>query len=224
MSKKLVIFGTGVVADVAYSILRKSHNIVAFCVDDAYYKSGLTKNELPVYSLNYFIKNLSNIDTLIFVAVGYHNLNQVREEKIRIFKSLGYSQPICVSEHAYIADSAEISEGCLVMPGAVIEPFVRVKRNTIIWSNVVIGHHSEIHHSCWIAANTTIGGSVEINELCFIGLGAVVCNSLSIGKSAFIGASTLVSNNVNDESVLISEPTKIAPFDSATFSRFNGLI
>ena len=174
-----------------------------------------TKNELPVYSLNYFIKNLSNIDTLIFVAVGYHNLNQVREEKI---SSIPRLQPICVSEHAYIAESAEISEGCLVMPGAVIEPFVRVKRNTIIWSNVVVGHHSEIHHSCWIAANTTIGSSIEINELCFIGLGAGVCNSLSVGKSAFIGASTLVGNNVNDESVLISEPTKIAPFDSSTFS------
>ena len=33
-----------------YSILRKSH-IITFCVDDAYYTSGLTKNELPVYSL-----------------------------------------------------------------------------------------------------------------------------------------------------------------------------
>lgn len=56
-----------------------------------------------------------------------------------------------------IADSAEIGEGTVIHPGAVIGPNVRIGKNCTIHSGVVIYDHSQIGDHVVIHANSVIG-------------------------------------------------------------------
>lgn len=218
MSKPLIIFGTGKIAEVIsyYATHDCGYTIAAFTVDSAH-KQADTFLEKPVISFENLRSTYPPDQYDIFVAVGYHDLNQLRSEKCKAVKNLGYNLASIVSPASNIPENVKYGANCFIMPPCNIHPCVTLGDNVFVWSGALIGHHSSIQDNCWLTSNCNIGGNVTIGENCFVAVNATVGHSVSIGKDCFLGANSLVTKNLEAEKVMIEESTKPFRLSSKQF-------
>ena len=88
---KIVLFGAGKIADVAYFQLNNDspHEVVAFTADGEY----INQNEkwgLPVVAFDDILNTYPPDDFKMLVAVGYQDLNRFRARKYEEAKTKGY--------------------------------------------------------------------------------------------------------------------------------------
>src|SRR5215467_4347207 len=98
MKKELVIFGIGKISEVIsyYASEECGFRIAAFCVDEAYKKTTVFK-DLPVVSFNEVQEKYPPSKYDMFVAVGYHDLNRLREARCKEAIEKGYTLATIIS-------------------------------------------------------------------------------------------------------------------------------
>lgn len=205
---KVVVFGNGQVAEVAYFYLTQDseHEVVGFTVDKDYMNKQSFWG-LPVVPFEdiekYYPPSLYNI----FIPIPYTKLNKLREERYLDAKKRGYQFISYISSKAIYYGTC-VGENCFILENNVIQPFVEIGNNVILWSGNHIGHHSKIEDHCFLASHIVVSGSVTIESHCFIGVNATIRDNIVIGKQSIIGAGTLVLNDIPDKSVLIGNKTE----------------
>lgn len=209
MKKKLVIFGSGDIAQLAhlYFSTDSEYEVVAFTVDVAY----LTKTifcGLPVIAFEEITKQYPPEQCEVFVALSYSKLNAVRKEKYLAVKALGYRVASFISSHATVLNEGRTGENCFIFEDNTIQPFVTIGNNVTLWSGNHIGHHSIIKDHCFIASHVVISGGVEIGEQCFIGVNATLRDHIKIGEKCVIGAGALLLADAEPEGVYIGTATE----------------
>lgn len=224
--KKLVIFGIGKIADVAYHhFLRDGgYEVVAFTCDTGWVPESGTHYGLPVVPFESLEQRHPPESAALFVALGYHELNALRARKCVEAKARGYTLASYVSPRADLGPWVEVGENCLILDGVGIQPGATIGHNVSLWNKVLIGHHSTVSDHCWIAAGATIGGVATLGERCFVGLNATIGGELSIGEDAFIGAAALVLKSAPARSVFIAPGTEKFRLDSAAFLRMTRMV
>jgi len=85
-------------------------------------------------------------------AIGYSDLNRVRESVFARLKAMGYAIETYVHPGARVHSQVPLGEGSVFLPGAVIEPFVSVGTNAMVWANVTLAHHCSVAEHCWVAS------------------------------------------------------------------------
>lgn len=215
---KIVVFGAGKIADVAYYYLTNDspHKIAAFTVDSVY----LTKEEMfsrPVVPFEDVQDKYPPDDFKMFIAVGYQNLNKFRAQKYGESKAKGYELISYISSQAPNFGGVEIGDNCFILENAVIQPCSKVGNNVFIWSNNHIGHHAAVEDHCFIAGHVIIGGSTTIEPYCFIGVNATIGHEITIGRESFIGAGVLITKTLKPKGVYITQDTPRYRLDSSAF-------
>lgn len=215
---RIVIFGTGKIADQAYFYLTNDspHEVVAFTVDREYLREGM-KMGLPVVAFEEVQDVYSPNDYGMFVAVGYQDLNRFRAKKYEEARSKGYTLISYVSSRAANFGDIEVGDNCFVLEFAVLQPCSKIGNDVFIWSSNHIGHHAQVGDHCYIAGNVVISGSTNVGAYCFIGVNATLGHEISIGEESFIGAGSLITKDVERRSVYISADTQKYRLDSAAF-------
>lgn len=202
MGKKLLIFGTGLLAEVLNFYLEKDLglHVDAFTVDDEYCNE---ENFLgvPLIPMSAITNVCPTKDYYFLVAVGYAGLNTIREKRALELSKFGYTPIKYVSSKANIASNVIIQDGCIIFEGTSIQPFVKIKGNVLIWNNAFIGHHTVIGNSCFIGAGAMINGGISIGDRCLIGSGAIVREFVSIGENSIVGAGSTLLRHLNSGSV-----------------------
>lgn len=190
---KVVIFGTGSFAEVAYYYLTKDspYEVVAFTADKEFI-TGEKKSGLPVVSFEEVEKLYPPDEFKMFVAIAYSKVNKVREEKYNQAKEKGYELISYISSKAIVWDNVETGDNCFIFEANVIQPFVKIGNNVIIWSGNHIGHHTTIGDHCFIASHAVISGHCKIEPYCFIGVNATLIDGITIAKECIIGADALI--------------------------------
>lgn len=206
---KLVIFGTGQIAEVAYEYFKydSEYDVVAFTLDESFIESE-TKEGLPVVPFERVERFFPPDDYQMFIAISYRDMNNLRAQKFFEAKRKGYKMATYVSSHAFVWRNVKIGEGSFIFENNVLQPFVTVGNNTIIWSGNHIGHHSKIGNHCFITSHVVISGNVEVGDYTFIGVNATIANNVKIGERNFIGAAALISRNTKPNSTYVVRPTK----------------
>lgn len=220
--KKLIIFGLGNIADVAYHhfVRDKEYQVVAFTCDEKWLPgTGGLHYGLPVLPFKDIQRQHSPASVSMFVAIGYHELNAVRAQKCQEAKAKGYNLISYISPRADYGSWLDVGENCLILDGVGIQPGVKIGNNVSIWNNTLVGHHSTILDHCWIAAGATIGGLVTLGERSFVGLNATIGGELAIGADSFLGAATLVVKSAPERSVFIERGTEKFRLESQEFLR-----
>jgi sugar O-acyltransferase (sialic acid O-acetyltransferase NeuD family) len=222
MKKDLIIFGIGKISDVIfyYASRECGFNVAAFCVDKEYIGSGKF-NGLPVVSFEDVEKNYPPARYDMFVAVGYHDLNRLREKKCSEAQQKGYELASVISPLANIPFNVTAGWNCFIMPPALVHPCVTIGNNVFIWSGAMVGHHSVIEDHCWLTSCCNISGNVHLGANTFVAVNATVGHSVIIGKNCFLGANALVTKNVEDEKVIIEESSKALRLTSRQFLRMS---
>lgn len=220
--KKLVLFGLGKIADVAYQhFLRDGgYEVVALACDREWIGKGQSlDSRLPVIAFEDVATHYPPAQYEMFVAVGYHELNQMRARKVREAKAKGYRLASYVSPRADVGPWFQVGENCLILDGVGIQPGARVGNNVSIWNQTLIGHHAVIGDDVWIAAGATLGGMAEVGRASFIGLNATLGGEVQLGAECFVGAGALVLKSAPDKSVFVQQGTERFRLDSTQFLR-----
>jgi sugar O-acyltransferase (sialic acid O-acetyltransferase NeuD family) len=222
MKKSLIIFGIGKIAEVVYYYAKEecNYDVVAFTVDGQHKKLE-TFQGLPVVAFENIELTHDSDQYDMFVAVGYHDLNKLRERKCSEAISKGYKLVSVVSPLVNLPTNVSIGWNCFIMPPSLIHPCVQIKNNVFVFSGAMIAHHSVIDDNCWLTSCCNISGNVKIGANTFIAVNATIGHSVNIGKNCFLGANTLVTRNLEDEKVVISESSKPLRLTSSQFLRMS---
>lgn len=209
MKKKLIIFGTGDIAQLAHYYFSNDsdYEIAAFTVDASYIDKPSFCG-LPVVPFEDITAQYPPSGFQSFVALSYSKLNMVRKEKYLAAKALGYEIVSYVSTQANILNQNQIGENCFILEDNTIQPFVKIGNNVTLWSGNHIGHHSNIMDHTFISSHVVISGGVTIGEQCFIGVNATLRDHIQIGDRCVIGAGTLLLSNAEAEGVYLGAATE----------------
>lgn len=207
--KKLVIFGSGKIAEVLsfYFNKKNDYEVVAFCEESKYLK----KTEfcsLPVVALEEIVDTYPPSNFCFFVALGYKSHNKIRESRFKLLKSFGYNFANYISKNASYY-SSPIGENCFIFENNVIQPYTEIGDNNIIWSGNHIGHHSRIGNNCFISSQVVISGNCTIEDNCFLGVNSTISDGICIGKRSVIGAGAIVLKNVPPNSLVMPEKSRV---------------
>lgn len=220
MKRKLVIFGAGDIADVAWFYFNRLSDFepVAFAVDAAYIRET-TFQGLPVLPFEEVATSHSPHDHDMFVALSYARLNGVRREKYEAAKSKGYHMASYVSSRATVLNDGRIGDNCLILEDNTIQPYVAIGNNVTLWSGNHIGHHSTIGDHSFLASHIVVSGGVEIGEQCFIGVNATLRDHVKIGAKCVIGAGALLLADAEPEGVYMGTATERSRVPSTRLKR-----
>lgn len=208
--KKLVIFGIGEQAEMAYYYFKNDSNydIKAFTVDKEYITQQ-TLFDLPIIEFETIENNYTNDVYELFIAIGYNKINKARTEKYLACKEKGYKIASYISSKASVFTD-DIGENAFILEDNTIQPYVSVGDNVTLWSGNHIGHHSCIKDNCFITSQVVISGGCTIGENTFIGVNATLRDHIAIGKSNVIGAGALILADTEDNKVYMESATEVS--------------
>lgn len=192
--KKLVLVGTSALAEIAYEYFTydSDFEVVAFSANREFVKEH-SKFGLPVLPFEDLENHLDPKKHTAFVAVAYSEFNRARARLFLQVKAKGFSTTSYISSKAFVWRNAEIGENCFIFENNVVQPFVKIADNVVLWSGNHIGHHSKIGENCFISSHVVICGFVNIGSSCFLGVNSSICNNIEIGADNWIGPGVVVT-------------------------------
>ncbi len=203
-TQPLVIGGDSAFAQVAYEYFTydSDYEVVAFSVEQEYLKQDALFG-LPVVPFETLETAYSPAQHKFFAATVYTQANQLRTRLYQQARAKGFAPASYISSHAFVWRNCQIGEHCFIFENNVVQPFVTIGNNVILWSGNHIGHHSTIKDHCFIASHVVISGFVEIGASCFMGVNATVANNTKVGDHCTIGAGALVMSDVEDGQTVV---------------------
>lgn len=210
-TKKLIIFGTGDFAQIAYEYFThdSEFEVCAFCVDHEYLPENKEFMGLPIYSSQEISTILPNQDHYFYAAIVYGKLNDLRTSSYNKLKSLGYKPASYISSKAFVWKNCKVGEHVFIFENNVVQPFVEIGNNVVMWSGNHIGHHSKIDDNCFISSHVVISGNCEISKNCFLGVNSTIGNNLKIGERSWISHGSIIGSDLEASSISKSQNSEI---------------
>jgi len=113
-----------------------------------------------------------------------------------------------VHPSAWVAPSARLDHGTIVLSNVVVQSNVMIGKYNIINSNVVIEHDSTVGNSNVVAASTVIGSEVTLGNGAFIGLNSTIREHTRLGDYCFVGMASNVVADVGPDEVVYGNPAR----------------
>lgn len=221
---KTIIYGNGAMAKVLYSYARHSMDIAGFTVDDhCIAENARSHLGLPLAPFSRVETQFAPVSHNMIIAVGFIDMNELRERKSLEAKQKSYRLTSYVHESVCVHDDVAIEENCMILDHVSIHPGCKVARGTFISSNVNVGHDCTVGEYNWINSGVAIAGECRIGASCFFGVNASAAQRLRIGARNFIAANTLINKHTEDDQVYLSEPAQLFRLKSKSFLKFSRL-
>lgn len=217
---KVVLFGTGRGADVAFRFLKRDsdHEVCGFATDQKYIERD-TFRDLPVAPFENVEQRFPPDQYKFLVLLGYQGMNGLRAEKYLAAKAKGYGFISYVNSQFYRAEDLDVGENCFILDNQSISLDVKIGNNVVMWSSNHIGDLSVIGDHSWLASHVTVAAEVKVQPYCFLGIGATIGNKLVLGQRTFVGANALVASSTEENSVHVSSTSEAVDLGSSAFMR-----
>lgn len=208
-ARQAVIFGVGDFARIASVYLRDDspYEVVAFTVHERYIE-GPELNGIPVVPFESLDQIHPPNEVEMLVAIGFSRVNQARASVFEECRSRGYRLLTYVHSSVARWKETKFGENCFVFEENVVQPFVEVGDDVVLWSGNHIGHDTRIGDHCFIASHVVISGNVTVGDHSFVGVNATFRDGITVGSKCVIGAGAIVMRDVEDGDVLVARATK----------------
>jgi sugar O-acyltransferase (sialic acid O-acetyltransferase NeuD family) len=210
--QKVVIFGTGDFARIAavYLDVDSPHEVVAFTVSQTYLSDDtlLGRSIVPFEEIE---SRYPPAEYAMFVAIGFSRVNQARAEIYAQAKDKGYELVTYVNSKADTFGGIEVGDNTFIFEENVIQPFVKIGSNVVLWSGNHIGHDSVIEDHCFIASHAVISGNVTIGAYSFVGVNATFRDGITVAPRNIIGAGALIMKDTEEGAVHAVRGTPAVP-------------
>ena len=123
---QIILFGNGKVADVLLYYLQNhsDYQVVAITVDREFMYDSNSWNCLPLIPFDQIQSEFPCKDYKMFIALGYQDLNRLRESKFHEAKKKGYELISFLHPDAGLPKDCKLGENCFVMQNCLIHPKV----------------------------------------------------------------------------------------------------
>jgi sugar O-acyltransferase (sialic acid O-acetyltransferase NeuD family) len=222
--KNVILAGNATTADILNSYLSQDtrYEVVCATVDDEFVDKGELAN-VETLGLSDLPARFRPQDAVIIMAMGYNDLNRQRESMFLRLKELGFHIETYVHPDAKLYTANVLGEGCVVLPGALIEPHVQVGDNSMIWGNVTLAHHSSVGRNCWVASGAVISGKAVVGQNTFVGVNATITNGLTVGDHCVIGGGALITKNTKPSTVHLARSAEPIRYSSQEYAKYFGV-
>jgi len=209
---KLVIFGAGEMAHIAFEYFSfdSDYEVIAFVVDDQFVTST-TFLDLPLVSTSDFLNDFDKTDFKLFVALTATGMNQDRKRVYEFFKNLDYHFASYISSKAFVWRNAVIGENTFIFENNVIQPFVSIGNNCVLWSGNHVGHRSEISDHVFLSSHVVVSGYCRIGESSYFGVNSTIHNNVEIAERCLVGAGAMITKNTLPDLVYVGAPARPIP-------------
>lgn len=213
--KPLIIVGDSAFAEIAFEYFTHDSEMkpVAFAVEASY----RTKSELfglPVVDLETLTDRYPASEHHFFVAVVYGRMNRLRTRLYHEMKAKGYSPASYVSSRAFVWRNVNMGEHCFIFENNVVQPFVSIGNNVVLWSGNHIGHHSTIEDNCFVSSHVCVAGFCRIGDSSFLGVNAALGNNLTLGRDVWLSPGVSVTKDVPAGTVIKMSRPEVSPVSS----------
>ncbi|MFZ1321218.1 MAG: acetyltransferase [Ignavibacteria bacterium] len=211
-NKKLIIIGNTSNARLAkyFFEIDSDYEPSAFSVDIEY----ITESEfegLPVTAFEEVEKEYPPTEYEAFVAVGYTNMNKIREDLYNKCKAKGYRMANYISSRCSFLSQFPTGDNCFILEDNTIQPFVKIGNNIVLWSGNHIGHDVTIEDHNFITSHAVVSGFVTIKRNCFIGVNATIRDGVTIAPETLIAAGAIIMKDTEEKGVYL--PARSVLFD-----------
>jgi sugar O-acyltransferase (sialic acid O-acetyltransferase NeuD family) len=222
--KKIIIAGNAITASILQRYLSQDvrYEVVATVVDDEFLASGECL-DVPSIGMSEIANHFPPDNHAVIMAAGYNDLNKVRESLFRRLKGLDYSIETYIHPDARVYTQHPLGEGCVILPGAAVEPYALVGANTMVWCNVTLAHHSQVAENCWVASGTVISGQAQVGRNTFIGVNATVVNKIAVGEFNVIGGGALITKSTKASSVHLARSAEVFRCSAEEYVKYFGV-
>lgn len=198
--KKVIVFGNNDVSQLAKFYIEKDtdYKFICFCVDDGFETSEETK------SWSYVKDNFDRQEFSFFVPLYNNKLREIKSLQV---KDAGFKLISIVSSKATIW--SDVGENCFIMENNVIQPFVAIGNNIIMWSGNHIGHHSTIKDNVFFSSHVVLSGHCVVEPYSWFGVNSTIRDHVHIGEGTFVAMSSSVISNTEPYKKYIGNPAKI---------------
>ena len=202
--KRLIIIGTSSNARIAkfYFDTDSDYEVVAFAVNRAYVKTD-TFEGLPLVALEDLAGIYPPSAYDAFVAVGYNQMNKVREKLYNETKGYGYIMTNYISSHCAFLTQFPHGDNCFILEDNTIQPYVKIGNNVVLWSGNHIGHDVTIGDHCYITSHVVISGFVDVRPFSFLGVNATIRDAVTIAEATLVGAGAVIMKSTDEKGVYL---------------------
>lgn len=200
--KKLILYGTGLIAEVADFYFRKdsAYEVAAFTNSAQFIKEERFLG-MPVVPFEELEKTHPAAQYDLFIALGYTKTNQVRQQRFTEAKRKGYAFATYISSRAAYYGTP-VGANCFILEQNVIQPFVSIGDNVTLWSGNHIGHHSRIGNHCFISSHVVVSGGCDIGENCFLGVNSTLRDNVKLGKFVVVSSGAVVMKDCEERCIV----------------------
>lgn len=212
MPRPLVLIGAGEFAQIACEYFEhdSDREVAAFSVERAY----LGETELagrPVVPYEELEVRYPPAGFDAFVAIPASQLNRLRTRFYQDAKRRGYRLASYVSSRAFVWRNARIGDNSFVFEHNVIQPFVQVGNNCILWSGNHVGHRTVLQDNVFVASHAVISGYCEIGDSSFIGVNTTFNDRVKVARDNVIGSGAVVTRDTEPGCVYVGSPARAVP-------------
>ena len=176
----------------ALKVLKK--NIIG--IIDPYKKDNILG--VPIITKHEFMFSYNPEDIYLVNGLGMLPNKTERHEIFEYYKEQGYSFYSVIHPSVIIAEDVYLDEGVQLMAGAIIQPSVKIGKNSIVNTGSYIDHDSQIGEHCHIAPGVSICGGVSVADHVFIGAGTAVIQNICISRGSVVVAGDVVRSNIEN--------------------------
>lgn len=201
MSKSIALFGGGGHASGIADILLNLNYKIEVIVDIQLTVGRAIFDNIPVINDDVFYKKYPPGSITVANGIGFIPGTNQRKKIFERVKDIGYSFETIISPSAIVSKYSLLDEGVQILPGAIVQPGVKIGKNSIINTGAIIEHDTIIGDNCHIAPGAVLCGGVTCGDDIFVGANATIIQNVHIGHESVIGSSALVRKNVMPKSI-----------------------
>jgi sugar O-acyltransferase (sialic acid O-acetyltransferase NeuD family) len=176
---RLLVYGSRTFADTVADLARDCGHEVVGMVDDTVAGTGIVGTFEDAQA------DFPPDGCGMVMGIGYNNLD-ARWAAWQRARAAGWATPSLVHPRAYVAASAALSDGCLVMAGAIVDRHAKLGQAVVVWPGACINHDVSIGENTFVSPNATLCGFVHVGAHSFIGAGAAVADRCVLAEHSFL--------------------------------------
>ena len=184
MTCKLLLFGSRDFSKTVAELAKDCEYEVVGTIDD-YYRGPSILGTLDAVACTHPPDRYK-----IAFAIGYNNLPARMSAWTRA-RNYGYAAVTLVHPRAYVARSATVGDGVLIMAGAIVDARAKIGDASVLWPGVNVSHDTEIGANSFLSPGVIVCGHVAIGDSTFVGAGAVVTDHQRVPSGSFLRAHAL---------------------------------
>ncbi|MBV9812373.1 MAG: acetyltransferase, partial [Acetobacteraceae bacterium] len=139
------------------------------------------------------------------LGIGGNRLRLAIADRLR---DLDVTLPPLVHPAAYVAASAVLACGAVVLQRAAVGTQAVIGRAAIVNSGAVIEHDGRLDEAAHVAPGCALAGNVSVGARTLVGVGSAVRPGITIGADVIVGAGSAVVADIPDGAVVGGCPAK----------------